>query len=634
MAKKYFWYTEKEVLSHLDAEYQSSKNYINAKRDLFRARLKDYTNITSDKKNIYVRLIYSVMQMMLAMHYQDTMTVEFSGRQLWADEIAEHLQYLAEFDYEEMDMEKIMYQIEWDRLFFWKAFLVYDHWDNVKQHPVYRRVSPMAAVLDVNQDKLSWPNFYQFELEIDSAYLTKENGFFNTNKLSNTINQELELNKQKLAEVRELTHQSPWSGKSYTVPVHYCYTTLNNEKYFIVTAMNHGVVLKMEKIEAIFSEEQKDPQNIKFPVIEFDLSPLDGDPFGVSVPDLIADKQRALQLLLNLEKTKAVRQALGGKRLVNTQKVNIRHLLQQKEWPDYIPHKGSIDVGSTVVPIPQDSISGDILSVSWQLSMQAKLDIGLDEQSLGISGWRNVTATENQRVQKNANLRQILNTRIKMRGLKSFWNDWYKRYYDNFKWSSEKNIIINSRIGTRPFTVRRKDIITGYDVDIKIVSKSELEAKREGERVNYMAMLPLILNDPDNSKIAKRMALRKAARLNGATSEEARLFISMTVEEEQALLDVELLNRDEPPAKITNMWEDHMTYIVVYQKAHPTSAKYKAIEARKTAYILSWQQVQARQQQLAQQQLGNNTGWGALAQMTNAAIQENKEINASSLQDI
>ena len=45
-----------------------------------------------------------------------------------------------------------MYHIEWDRLFFGKAFMVYDHWDNIKQVPVYRRMSPMAAILDKNPD--------------------------------------------------------------------------------------------------------------------------------------------------------------------------------------------------------------------------------------------------------------------------------------------------------------------------------------------------------------------------------------------------------------------------------------------------------------------------------------------------
>jgi len=42
------------------------------------------------------------MQMMMALHYDNEMTVEFNGRQLGADETAENLQHLAEFDFEEM----------------------------------------------------------------------------------------------------------------------------------------------------------------------------------------------------------------------------------------------------------------------------------------------------------------------------------------------------------------------------------------------------------------------------------------------------------------------------------------------------------------------------------------------------
>lgn len=39
--------------------------------------------------------------------------------------------------------------------------------------------------------------------------------------------------------------------------------------------MNHDVVIKMEKIEPVLEEELKEKSNIKFPIIEFEYSPME-----------------------------------------------------------------------------------------------------------------------------------------------------------------------------------------------------------------------------------------------------------------------------------------------------------------------------------------------------------------------
>lgn len=82
MAERYFGYSHDEICAHLQKEYDNSKNFVNQKRTLFRERMKDYTNVSADKDKIYVRLIYSVMQTLLALQYEDRMNADFVGRQL------------------------------------------------------------------------------------------------------------------------------------------------------------------------------------------------------------------------------------------------------------------------------------------------------------------------------------------------------------------------------------------------------------------------------------------------------------------------------------------------------------------------------------------------------------------------
>jgi len=629
MAKKYHWYTQDDILVHLQEQRRASLNFVEKKRTLFRERFKDYTNVTNDKSKIYVRLIFSVMQTLMSLHYIDQMTVEFIGRQLWASEVAEKLWNLAEFDYEEMDFEKIMFSVERDRLFFGTWIMVYDHWDKVKNHPVYKRMNPLCWLPDP-----SWNNLYhQFELELNSNYITKANGFMNCKKVEDLIskNNEAEETKRKFNQTRQLQDVSPFkqSKWGFMIPVHYSYTELWGEKYYIVTALDHGVVIKMEKLEAVYEEEKKDKSNIEYPVFTFQYSPLELDPFGVSIPDLISDKQRAMQLFMNLQRITAENAARGDMYVVDTTKVNVKDLMKPAMWPKYIKAKGW-DLKNYILEVPKSQVRWDVQAVQQMLQQQSTLDIGIDERSMWISPDQNATATENQRVQKNANIRQMLNTRVKMRGLKSLWNDWYKRYYENFNRSSKKNIIINTSLWSQPFTVRKKDIITWYDIDIKIVSKAEMESIRDQQKIDFFATLDLILQDPEASNISKTLAKRKAMKLSWISTDEARIYIAPSPEELQAIMDVELINRNQLP-DIWSANEDHLTYIIVYQRALPTDAKYASIEARKMLYMKSWQQAMKQQKAMEQQQQWNP--WWQMNQMVNNNMQqtEQKALSLSSM---
>lgn len=65
------------------------------------------------------------------------------------------------------------------------------------------------------------------------------------------------------------------------------------------------MIIKKEEIKPVFDEEKDKPELIKYPVFTYHYSPVHNDPFGVSVPDLLSDKQHAQQLFLNLQKIKA-----------------------------------------------------------------------------------------------------------------------------------------------------------------------------------------------------------------------------------------------------------------------------------------------------------------------------------------
>ena len=66
------------------------------------------------------------------------------------------------------------------------------------------------------------------------------------------------------------------------------------------------------------------------------------------------------------------------------------------------------------------------------------------------------------------------------------------------------------------------------------------------------------------------------------------VMIPPSYEEIDAQEKIALLNfNDMQGAEVGSLEEDHMTYLVMLEKAQDTPAKYEAIRRRKEAYVLS-----------------------------------------------
>lgn len=252
-----------------------------------------------------------------------------------------------------------------------------------------------------------------------------------------------------------------------------------------------------------------------------------------------------------------------------------------------------------MMEVPKAGIKSDAFAMPNIMRNQGETDIGIDAALRGVSPDASRTATEHQRVQKNANLRMLLGSKIDSRAEKKFWRQWYRSYYDNFSMEDEKNIYLNTGLGQLPLKVMKKDFTTKGDIDIKVITTTEADEMQEKQRAAYMATITPILQNP-GSKYSKDFALRKMYKLNGISDEEAYILVPESPEEIQAKMDLELLNRGKDPGKIVNLQEDHMTFIAIYQSAvniPNNNAKSNAIARRRMAVRQSGQQAQQAQQE-------------------------------------
>ncbi len=628
--KARFPINENEIISQVQQERQLWVNFVDPKRQLFLERLQLYTNIAdqwgkSDK--VYVRTIRSTMLTLMSLYYSDEITVSFAGRQLWDDELADNYNNLAEFDYEEMNMEKVNYDVQWNRLFYWVGIRIFDHWDTIRNVPVYRSVDPISWIPDP-QWYIDNYRFHWFELEISDSELT-DDIYFNLDKV---VPSESEREQRRRDEIQESRQVNGGSLQTNNQPVYWIYnhyTTIKGKKYLVTLANDNTLLIRFEEIKPVYDEEKKNPSLIKYPVILNHYEPFKGDPFGISVLDILEDKQKIEQLFLNLNRIKAEHEAWGDTFLVDTNAIkNLNDLRQHSQWPKYV----RADLQRNPNPIKEverGRIKQDAFNMAQVIRQQGSNDMGLDERAIGWTPDKSITATENQRIQRNQNVKLVLNNKINQWGEKDFWKDWLREYYEFFPFKGEKNIMLQNSFGNTIQSIKRKDIDTWANIDVKIINKSEEEAMKEQEKAGLLVVADLVLQDPSSPSISKTFAKRSIAKANWINKDKISVLFPSSPEEMGARLDLELLNRNMWVAEIDNLQEDHMTYIVVYGKAMDTDARNEAIQARMEAYVLSWQSAKEQQSQEWGWAL-----WSAAAQVTNASIQANQQQGASSLADI
>jgi len=71
---------EQDIINQINDEYDESIQFTQLKRDLFKRRDSLYLGIADSDNKVYVRLIYAVVDTMLALEMGDKRSVIFSGR--------------------------------------------------------------------------------------------------------------------------------------------------------------------------------------------------------------------------------------------------------------------------------------------------------------------------------------------------------------------------------------------------------------------------------------------------------------------------------------------------------------------------------------------------------------------------
>lgn len=613
---------KEEFLIQIQDEIALSRSFTGQKRDLLRTNVMKYIDQTIDDEKIPMNTAYASINLDIAIEMMDTKNPIFTPRGLGDDEIAENLTDVAQFDYKEMGMNKIAYQVALDRRMTWVGIIAKTWWDEMGTHPTIGIKDPMAWLPDPFFDNTTEARFHYFEELIPKECLSEEYGFSEeAEEMGGTMSPLLSQNQS--ARNRKTGYNNTPTDKTM-VSVINGYSYFDDVLYMVTLSEDGSQMLRCVEVKPVFKKEKQEYVPMTAVVNTKWYSPKRGDPFGTSMLELIGPKQSALSQLINLRLINAKFSTLGQMYLYDVNTVqNANEIARPSTNPKIIWVDGKNNpISQAVYPVPRNNILEDSFRVSQEIMEALQMETGIDSRTLWVQWDATSTLGEVKQIQENANIRFGLTTYHQELADEQFWKDiWYRSYKEFFSKTDKKFIRIASSIDwTRLLELTQSDFLTFEDPHVIIESKKKFESERARIAASLDARLAVMEANPNSHKISLNYMRRKILKLQGMTRADIQVMCPYEPDEMDARNIVKLLNEnDMKAATIRDINQDHMTYLVVFQSAMDTEAKQIAIEMRKQAYIQSGQG-QAKDV------------WGGAAntatnQMVNASISQNATNN-------
>lgn len=571
----------KKLQTQMESEYQYGYAFIKPKWDEWAVRLKLYNNQKRDKEAIGDPLLFTIFQTVFAALYDDRLSTAFEAREMGDEEIAESLDSLADFDYDEMEKDVIDYEWDWDTAFFGRGMLAMMDFDRTDKVPVPEIWDPMTVIRDPKAKSINGTTrrrkgaakFLYREVRMTKAEMRDAGVYFNLKHLksdTNEIKSLLDRNQELRSEAQGLQPTSfmdSLEGENKTYHLIEGFTIYKGKRVFVTFGNARGLLVRYQVLDDMY-----------IPVIDRSLFPVAHDWDGVSIPDLVEDKQRARSSLQNMG-LKSIKAGLNPMYLYNSNKITSRSDLDFA-FNKFIPING--DPSGAAIPLQKDQIKSEVSWILETLDGAAQRATATPDMQQGAVGDEKRTLGELQLVNSKVGARFSLAARIFGWSEKRFWIQWYRLYKKHFVAGIDEKIIrINGAMGTKWRPLTRDNIIANTDPDVKIESRVVADAKRAEKFQMVRGWLASIASDPNTNL---RAGFKQMGRLSGLKKDEIDQIYpptmdEMIAEEENIALNADRLVQVRPD-------DDHRIHMEVHNRATDTPAKYAHIRAHMKALML------------------------------------------------
>ena len=572
-------------------EYNLDWNFMRPKIQKWLARLKLYNNQRRDEEKVGEPLIYDTHQTVMALLCGDPMGVEFGGREEGETGQAENLNVLAENDAEEMRKEELDYEWNWDAGFFGSGLVLMNDFDTESKTPIPTVIDPTTFIRNPGA---KWVNgnragegallYGGYEVRLTESMMRSNplsaenpNGYFNLDKLVKT-NDLFSLS----GEASRLRREAQGMNDIYTfensIVENYEYSVLRwfthirdaktgiSSKYIVEVANNRMLPIRVIRLKHDY-----------WPLIQRKFSPIAHDWDGVSIPDLVEDKQRFKATILN-DLGDLVKSEVKPMYLFNegafrkTQDFSIK-------WGKWIPVKGDIALNNAASALQTKQVSPTVQYVLNYLDQSAKTAAGTPSVVQGASAPGDQTNGEVQQQIAGVSDKHSLTAKIFGWSEREFWKHWYFIYDDNFESElgakTARIAGLFNKVDFRPF--RRSDIVTGNTLGptIAVHSRAINQTKKLTEYQMMQGWVQTAVADP-GIQLDKTYMYRYLGNLIMPKKVMER-FLPLNIDERTALMENVKLNDGEMVKP--KIEEDHNVHLRVHAEAddNPTVKRHMQV---------------------------------------------------------
>lgn len=568
------------AVKQIAAEFKYASEFIDPKWKKWGTRLKLYNNQKRNADAIGDPLLFTIFQTILASLYSDKLTVEFVGREHGDDETAENQTILAQYDTEEMMKDVVDYTWIWDTLFCGRGYVLMDEWDDERHNPVIQNIDPFTFYRDpdaksVNGDHMGRgaAGFMGREIRM-SKHELESVGCYDMDKIlrvetasEDSPNPQTNENSRARREAQGFDNaRAKLCGDNATYVLYEWWTWFNGERYQFTLNSDRSKICRVKKI-----------LTKKWPIVDRVLFPSAHEWEGVSVPDLVEDKQRARAIIMNLAK-KGVTAALYPNYVYNNLIIKNKADLLNWEFNKFIGVPGNPQ--GAVAAIERKPVTSDVQWMLDVMDFSAQKATATPDIQQGAITEKVKSATEIAKVTQGVDTRYSLSSKIFGWSEKAFWKLWYEMYNIYFEKGIDGKIArITGPFGPSYRRISRDNLIGNADPDIMIESKAISDAKR----MNRLNMLMAVMNqavamDPNTNK---RFGLKEICKSAGMSTDEINRLLPKTFDEYEAEEENKLLDRNQMPQILIG--QNHMVHIEVHSKAADSKAKKVHIEMHKIA---------------------------------------------------
>lgn len=568
-------------------EYNLDWNYMRPKIQKWLVRLKLYNNQRRDEEKVGDPLLYETHQTVLSILYGDKLGVEFKGRLEGEQDQADNLNILAENDYEEMEKDQHDYEWDFDSSFFGSGLSLMNDFDSETKNPIPTIIDPTTFIrnpgaVSVNGNRAGEGAMLHggYEVKLTESMMQSNlrtdanpDGYFNLDQLEKT-NDLFSLS----GETRRLRREAQGLNDLFTfensVETNYEYSILRwfthlpdkdtgiTKKYIVEMANNRMLPIRLIELKKNY-----------WPIIQRKFSPISHDWDGVSVPDLIEDKQRYKAKMLNTAGDIAQADLNGmylfhEDRFRKTQDFNFKF----NKW---IPVKGTGSLQDAAAPLQTKQVSQTVKYILDYLDSSAQKATATPDIQQGQPAKGDPTLGELNIQTSGVSTRHSLTAKIWGWSEREFWRHWYFNYEENFEDGlGEKIATLEGPFGTKWLSLKKKGFITGNTLGPKITIESKSVSEAQKTRLYQMMQgyVQILAADPTIT-FDKTYTYRKMGRLIMPKQEVERVM-PLTVDEQQALDENKKLNDEEMPKVL--LAQDHNVHLRVHASAddNPTTRRH------------------------------------------------------------